>query len=111
MEELDLGAIMADTQTATPPYSDVSNGAPNMQSDTNAGNGFGQWFGGAISKSLDYALMRDQQNMQAKNYGAMPPRQTVGRVSGMNAQGGQLGDRQLMFIGLGLVAFFVLAKK
>lgn len=90
-----------------PPLPDNSNGSPDMQPSNPTGNGFGTWIAGNLGKALDYAIARDAQSMQMRSY---DPRRGY-TVNGGVANQGILGDRQLMFIGLGVVLFLLVSKK
>jgi len=110
----DWNAFSGDATTGTadygqPPHADNSNGSPPQQVSDPTGNGFG-WITGSISKALDYAIQRDKNQMQLTAY-QTGYRPTVGTINGRPATNGAIGDRQLLFIGLAVVAVLVLKGK
>jgi hypothetical protein len=107
MNDYSLSDITQGSDEAVLP--DVAYGGPSEQPSNPAGNGFGQYIFGAVDKAINYAILRDQQEMRAKVQTAMPtPRQAGVPAQATNAQA--LSNRQLLVFGLVGIGIFMAVK-
>lgn len=103
-----MSDITAGSDNAVLP--DVSYGGYDMQAETSAGNGFGEFLTGALDKAVNYAIDRDKAQWAMTNQAQQAPvSQYPNRYPQQQLiQSG--GNNQLLLLGLGAVVLYLVLK-
>ena len=108
---MDLGEIMDETGSNTPPETDNNWGDVPMQPTDPTGNGFGQFVTGSIAKALDYAIQRDQQNMQMTQFKAGMRPANIRYAPNSAGVRARMTNNPLLMVGAAVVVIMLLKGK